>query len=90
MKRLKNQATGAHTQSDRAENQKDAEARQRRLLRLPAIQQRVPWSRSTIWRKVRAGEFPQPIRLGGNSIAWLEDEVQAWIAARISASREAI
>jgi len=36
-------------------------------------------SRSTIWRWVREGQFPQPIKLGG-STRWAEVAVLAWEA----------
>ena len=39
-------------------------------------------SRTSIWRRVRTGKFPAPIELGGGSIAWREEEVEDWIAAR--------
>lgn len=39
-------------------------------------------ARSTLWRKVRAGEFPAPVDVGGGRVGWYEDEVVAWIAAR--------
>jgi prophage regulatory protein len=54
----------------------------------------VPYTREHLARKVKAGEFPAPIVLGcddkGNpkKIAWLESEVDAWIAD-LSAKREA-
>jgi prophage regulatory protein len=33
------------------------------------------WSRTTLWRRVRAGEFPAPVEIGANSTAFYEDEV---------------
>jgi predicted DNA-binding transcriptional regulator AlpA len=38
--------------------------------------------RGTIWRLVLIGAFPQPLRFGprGGRIAWLEDDVTAWLA----------
>jgi predicted DNA-binding transcriptional regulator AlpA len=36
-------------------------------------------SQSTIWRKVRAGEFPQPIKLSEAVTAWKTSDVRAWI-----------
>ena len=36
---------------------------------------RMGWSRTTLWRRVRAGEFPAPVSTGANSIAFYEDEV---------------
>ena len=39
-------------------------------------------SRTTLWRRVRAGDFPAPRRLGPNIVAWLEDDVRAWLESR--------
>jgi prophage regulatory protein len=43
---------------------------------------KVGRSRTSLWRDVRAQLFPAPITLGPNSVAWFEDEIDAWIAAR--------
>jgi predicted DNA-binding transcriptional regulator AlpA len=39
-------------------------------------------SRTTIWRAVRAGNFPVPLRLTGGRVAWLRAEVHAWMDGR--------
>lgn len=49
----------------------------------------IPWTRVHLGRLVRAGEFPQPVNLGGNSIAWVEAEIEAWAADR-AASRPTV
>jgi predicted DNA-binding transcriptional regulator AlpA len=46
--------------------------RQRQLLLL------VPFSAATLWRRVRAGAFPQPTRFG-RITAWRRDDVEAWL-----------
>jgi prophage regulatory protein len=43
----------------------------------------IDWSRKTIYQKIRAGLFPRPIHLGGNTSAWVADEIFDWIKARI-------
>lgn len=35
--------------------------------------------RSTFLNKVKAGEAPQPVRLGPRAIGWYESELQAYI-----------
>ncbi len=37
-------------------------------------------SRVTLWRKVRAGEFPPPVALSTHAIRWPHSDVMAWIA----------
>jgi len=39
-------------------------------------------SRLYLWRAVRAGTFPAPIKLSESRIAWRRPEVEAWIASR--------
>ena len=54
------------------------------LLRLPEVRQRTRLSRSELYRRICAGTFPRPIKLGERVSAWAENEVTAWIAARIA------
>ncbi len=55
------------------------------FLRLPQVRARVGLSRSTIYLRMQQGEFPTPVPLGTRAVAWLESEVDAWIAARVAA-----
>lgn len=38
--------------------------------------------RTTLWRWVREGHFPKPVRLGANCVAWRADDVNQWINSR--------
>ena len=49
----------------------------RRLLSIKQVMARMGWSRTTLWRRVRAGEFPAPVETGKYSKAFYEDEVDA-------------
>jgi prophage regulatory protein len=60
------------------------------LLRLPQVRERVGLSRSTIYARVANGTFPAPIRIGSNAVAWVDRDVDDWIAAQIEASRAAL
>lgn len=53
-----------------------------RLLPLPEVRQMVPLSRSAIYQKLAAGEFPAPIRLSPNRVAWRERDLLAWLNNR--------
>ncbi|MFZ6673952.1 helix-turn-helix transcriptional regulator [Undibacterium sp. Xuan67W] len=57
-------------------NQKPSPAR---LLRLPSVLDRVPHSKTSIYRLIREGTFPKAVRLGVNSVAWLESDIDAYI-----------
>jgi len=53
-----------------------------KLLRFPVVRERTGLSRSTIWRLERRGEFPRHHRIAPNIVAWVEEEVSAWILER--------
>ena len=56
-----------------------------RLLRRPDVESRTGLSRSTIYMKMSAGEFPRPRRIGKRAVAWLEADIERWLAQRIEA-----
>lgn len=60
----------------------------RRFLRLAEVKHLVGLGRSAIYRKVKAGEFPSPVSLGARAVAWLSDEIEAWMDARVEGSRK--
>lgn len=41
----------------------------------------IPFSAATLWRKVKAKEFPSPVKLSAGVTAWRVEEVRAWMAA---------
>ena len=53
-----------------------------RMLRFPEVIERTGISRTTIWRRVRAGTFPAPVQLGSNSIGWPEPAIIEWVESR--------
>lgn len=42
----------------------------------------VPFSSPTLWRRVKAGEFPAPVKLSERVTAWRVEDVRAWMASR--------
>lgn len=60
-----------------------------KIIRLKAVKARCGLSRSTLYNRIATGEFPSPVSLGPRSVGWLESEINAWIASRISESRKA-
>lgn len=42
----------------------------------------IPFSPTTLWRKVRAGEFPAPVKLSAGVTAWRVEEIREWMAQR--------
>jgi prophage regulatory protein len=55
------------------------------LERLPQVKARTGLSRSELYRRIAAGVFPQPVKLGSRASAWNAAEVDRWIAGRIAA-----
>lgn len=43
------------------------------------LAEELPFSASTLWRKVREGSFPAPIKLGPNITAWRVSDIQKWL-----------
>lgn len=44
----------------------------------------LPFSAPTLWRKVKAGTFPKPIKLSERVTAWNVGSVRAWLATLAS------
>jgi prophage regulatory protein len=58
-----------------------------RLLRMRDVIKICGLSRSSIYAAIRKNEFPDSVSIGLRARAWVGDEVDAWIAERINASR---
>jgi len=43
---------------------------------IPAI---FPFSSATLWRKVKAGTFPRPVKLGPRITAWRVEDIRDFI-----------
>jgi prophage regulatory protein len=54
------------------------------FLRRQAVEARTGLSRSSIYDRIAAGEFPKPVPLGGRSVGWVEAEIREWQKARIA------
>ncbi|HAW51943.1 MAG TPA: transcriptional regulator [Flavobacteriales bacterium] len=52
-----------------------------RIIRRKEVIYMTGLSSSTLWRREKEGLFPQRISLGGNSVGWLQSEVEQWILA---------
>jgi prophage regulatory protein len=55
-----------------------------RLLRLPAVLDRVGLGRSRVYDLVKDGKFPAPVHLSARAIAWVESEVDSWCQDRVN------
>lgn len=48
----------------------------------------IAYSKVSLWRLERRGEFPKRIPLGRSRHGWADHEIDAWIAERIRARDE--
>ena len=53
-----------------------------RILRLREVQQQTRLSKATIYRLLRSGAFPRPIRLSERAVGWRTEEIDEWLATR--------
>ena len=59
-----------------------AEARARELLRREEVEQRFGVSRSWIYCEMRAGRFPEPVRIGKRAVRWKVVDLDEWACAQ--------
>jgi prophage regulatory protein len=46
----------------------------------PDVPAPVPFSAPTLWRKVKAGTFPKPVKLSAGVTAWRVSDIRAWLS----------
>jgi len=55
-----------------------------KLLRLSAVEEKTGWKKSSMYAGAKAGTFPSPVRLSARAVAWREEDIDGWIASRVS------
>ena len=50
------------------------------FLRQPQVLAFVPFSKSTLWRRIQARTFPQPLKLSARVTVWRAEDIRNWIA----------
>ena len=53
-----------------------------RFVRPRQVLEMIGVSRTTLWRMVRAGTFPRPVRITERNCGFVLDNVEAWMKAR--------
>lgn len=61
-----------------------------RILRMRTVLQRTGLSRSTIYRKMKAGTFPQQLALTDHGRGWHESAINRWVADPASYTEDEI
>ncbi len=54
------------------------------LLRLPAVSHRLGRGRNSIYEDAADGLLTKPVKIGAQSVAWPDDEIEAIARARIA------
>lgn len=53
-----------------------------RLVRLPEVRHLTGLGKSSIYEGLKAGTFPQAVRVTDYAVAWRQSEIDRWIASR--------
>ena len=62
-----------------------------RLIRRAEVMERVGLSKSSIYKRMTAKQFPKPVSIGGGRVAWVESDINNWIDQRlVEAGRNAV
>ncbi|MDF7660449.1 AlpA family transcriptional regulator [Erwiniaceae bacterium L1_54_6] len=54
------------------------------LIRLKDVMAKTGFKRAWIYNLMSRNEFPQSVKLGIRSVAWVESEIDEWIANKIN------
>ena len=54
-----------------------------RFLCLDDVINKTGMKRTSIYNKMKSGEFPKSIHISANRIAWLESEIDSWMTTKI-------
>jgi prophage regulatory protein len=54
-----------------------------RILRFREVVKKTGLSRSTVYGRIRTGEFPSPVPLGPRAVGFIADEVEGWLSERM-------
>jgi prophage regulatory protein len=57
-----------------------------RMLRLPQVIDATGLGKTKIYELQGQGDFPMRVKITAHSVAWVEEDIQAWLAARIQAN----
>ncbi|MBV5331571.1 AlpA family phage regulatory protein [bacterium] len=71
----------AHSQSEISKPQLGFDTRpDTGFIRQSHVLEVVPFSAATLWRCVKAGKFPAPVKLSERVTAWRTSDVRQWLA----------
>lgn len=66
---------------------KSQQTENQRLIRRKEVQAKTGLGASSIYALMKTGEFPQCLNLSERRVAWIESDIDAWIAERVASHR---
>ena len=62
---------------------KNQQIENRRLIRRKEVQEKTGLGASSIYAMMKQGKFPKAVNISERRVAWIESDVDSWIAERI-------
>ena len=66
---------------------KSQQTENQRLIRRKEVQAKTGLGASPIYAMMKSGEFPQCLNLSERRVAWIESDIDKWIAERVANHR---
>ena len=66
---------------------KNKQTENQRLIRRKEVQAKTGLGASSIYAMMKSGEFPQCLNLSERRVAWIESDIDKWIAERVANHR---
>lgn len=51
-----------------------------KFLPLKAVKEVSTLSRASIYRRIKLGTFPKPVKIGERRVAWRSEDIHAWMS----------
>ena len=74
----------------KSHKEQETKSTEKRMLRRKEVERRTGFSKTTIYRLMDMGVFPQNVRIGIRAVAWCEQDIEGWIEARLKDDRNIV
>lgn len=55
----------------------------KKLLRISDVEEMVSFKRAIIYRWIKDGTFPEPIKIGNKAVRWRREVIDQWIKEQL-------
>jgi prophage regulatory protein len=59
-----------------------------KLYRIEDVAEMTSLSKASIYKQIRLGTFPKPIKLDSRTNAWTDEQLEEWVKSRIELSQK--